>query len=184
MEEQGPESSKRLDPNNWILSVRQESEAYHSQKEQLVFGTIVLSLTGAIALIVKDPDVWSSTSPPPKVVQLLFLAISGTLAFLFVLRQLGLQQVADIKVTACDRLIHKWLTTPPDPTTELIVEKRGDRLAPKALLDSVDAVKAEREWKWEWQWFWAKWLKHRPSAVLVCATLLLFDIMAIYRMIA
>jgi hypothetical protein len=180
MEQHRSDLQKILDPGDWILSFQERLEAYHHQKEQMAFGAVGLFLAGAVGLIVTGSGIWQ-TSPPPMLLQLLLPAISSAVAFLFVLWQLRLQQITDIRITACDRLIHKWLTSPPDPI-ELVVVKRADRLAPKAFLDSLQEVEAERRWKWELKWFWAKWLKARRSAFLLCATILLFAGMTIYRM--
>ncbi len=152
----------------------------------MAFSGIGLFLAGAIALITQGPSIWpaiSSQTPPPAELKALLLAMSGIIGFLFVLWQLSRQHFADEMTTACDKLIHEWLTTAPkdpQPAFEVETNKRLGKEFPSALKKKVDEVL--KDWAWDWR-NPKKWLKPRQSACLFCLTMLTFAGMAIWRML-
>jgi hypothetical protein len=137
-------------------------------------------------LIITGSKIWPNGSSPPKPFPLLLPAISGVVGFLFVLWQLSKQQFASIRIRVCENLMHKWLTTPPDPETDLVIPEKSEKKLPQAFLDMEKEVKDEWEWKWDWKWFKSdkpkKWVKDRLSACLICFTMLTFALMAMWRL--
>ena len=141
-----------------IISITNNLGSYHHQKEQMAFRAVLTYLVGTTVLVFTGDKIWNGFSGieiwcfiSEKVIIRFVIILTGILAILYVIWQLGNRRYAAQMVTACTNLSSRWVEKSPKDNDVKPILFNNNRwvhnssLWPKALVNEYNEIRSKTE---------------------------------------
>ena len=128
-----------MDPENYVLQIIHNRQAYHDHKERMAYNAATLYIAAFAALGISTPF-WKEYQPLVFLMTSLILVFFAATGLFYVSWQLTRRRRAAVVSNACFRVAATWLSTGA-PTREDLMPKPvppgSHLLFPKAVADQV-----------------------------------------------